>query len=171
VNRWIGTVVGFLGVCVVLKPTGGAAGLGSFNMSWLLILAAATMFSSLDVLNKVFVGRESFWAMIFYTALFTTLIFSPFAFMGWVAPTMTQYGALAALGAGANALLYCLLKSFSMVDASALAPFRYTELILSAGVGWVLFKEAISMNTILGAMVIVPSTLYVVWKENQKKEE
>jgi len=34
-----------------------------------------------------------------------------------------------------------------------------------------LFKEAISMNTILGAMVIVPSTLYVVWKENQKKEE
>lgn len=168
VNRWIGTVVGFLGVCVVLKPTGGAAGLGSFNMSWLLILAAATMFSSLDVLNKVFVGRESFWAMIFYTALFTTLIFSPFAFMGWVAPTMTQYGALAALGAGANALLYCLLKSFSMVDASALAPFRYTELILSAGVGWVLFKEAISMNTILGAMVIVPSTLYVVWKEDRK---
>ena len=83
--------------------------------------------------------------------------------------TMTQYGALAALGAGANALLYCLLKSFSMVDASALAPFRYTELILSAGVGWVLFKEAISMNTILGAMVIVPS-VYVVWKENQKKE-
>ena len=171
VNRWIGTVVGFLGVCVVLKPAGGAAGFGSFNLSWLLILAAATMFSSLDVLNKVFVGRESFWAMIFYTALFTTLIFSPFAAMGWVAPTITQYGALAALGAGANALLYCLLKSFSMVDASALAPFRYTELILSAGVGWVLFKEAISMNTILGAMVIVPSTLYVVWKENQKKEE
>ena len=34
------------------------------------------MFSSLDVLNKVFVGRESFWAMIFYT-LFRTLIFSP----------------------------------------------------------------------------------------------
>ena len=69
------------------------------------------MFSSLDVLNKVFVGKESFWA-IFYTALFTTLIFSPFAIMDWVAPTMIQYGALAALGAGANALLYCLLKSF-----------------------------------------------------------
>lgn len=171
VNRWIGTVVGFFGVCIVLKPAGGIAGFGSFNVSWLLILAAATMFSSLDVLNKVFVGKESFWAMIFYTALFTTLIFSPFAIMDWVAPTMIQYGALAALGAGANALLYCLLKSFSMVDASALAPFRYTELILSAGVGWVLFKEAISMNTILGAMVIVPSTLYVVWKENQKKEE
>ena len=167
-NRWIGTVVGFLGVCVVLKPAGGLA---AFNPSWLLILAAATMFSSLDVLNKVFVGRESFWAMIFYTALFTTLIFSPAAAMNWVQPTMTQYGALAALGAGANALLFCLLKSFSMVDASALAPFRYTELMLSAGVGWILFKEAISMNTILGACVIVPSTLYVVWKENQKNED
>ena len=31
----------------------------------------AALFASLDVVNKAFVGKESFWAMIFYTALFT----------------------------------------------------------------------------------------------------
>ena len=78
------------------------------------------MFSSLDVLNKVFVGKESFWAMIFY-ALFTTLIFA-FAIMDWVAPTMIQY-ALAAL---------LLVRMYSVIveiifhgGHSALAPFRY----------------------------------------------
>ena len=37
-------------------------------------------------------------------------LLSPLAFMGWVAPTMTQYGALAALGAGANALFVLFVK-------------------------------------------------------------
>ena len=109
-----------------------------FNPMWLVVLLSAAMFASLDVLNKVFVGKESFWAMIFYTAFFTTCIVAYPALSAWVPPTVMQYGLMACLGAGANALLYCLLKSFSMVDASALAPFRYTELILSATVGFLL---------------------------------
>jgi len=73
------------------------------------------MFASLDVLNKIFIGKESFWAMIFYTALFTTVIAAVPAAMAWVTPTGAQLGLLAILGAGANLLLYCLLKSFSLV--------------------------------------------------------
>ena len=165
-TRWIGTLVGFAGVMVVMQP-GGAV----FNPMWLVVLLSAAMFASLDVLNKVFVGKESFWAMIFYTAFFTTCIVAYPALSAWVPPTVTQYGLMACLGAGANALLYCLLKSFSMVDASALAPFRYTELILSATVGFFLFGEVPASTTLLGALIIVPSTLYVVWKENQKSSD
>lgn len=162
-TRWIGTLVGFAGVMVVVQP-GGA----SFNPEWLVILVSAFMFASLDILNKVFVGKESFWAMIFYTALFTTLICAYPAIGVWVTPTALQCGLLAVLGCGANGLLYCLLKSFSMVDASALAPFRYTELILSAAVGALFFAEIPSLSTALGAAIIIPSTLYVVWAENRK---
>lgn len=165
-TRWIGTLVGFAGVMVVVQP-----GSAAFNPSWLVILGSAFLFASLDILNKVFVGKESFWAMIFYTAFFTTLICAWPAMGVWVAPTAMQIGLMAALGAGANGLLYCLLKSFSMVDASALAPFRYTELILSASVGALLFGESIAASTLLGAAVIVPSTLYVVWAENRKSKE
>ena len=165
-TRWIGTLVGFAGVMVVMQP-GGAA----FNPSWLVVLVSAAMFASLDVLNKVFVGKESFWAMIFYTAFFTTIIAAVPAAMSWVAPTSLQLGLLAVLGAGANLLLYCLLKSFSMVDASALAPFRYTELMWSAAVGFVVFAEVPALATLMGAAIIIPSTLYVVWKENQKAKE
>ena len=131
----------------------------------------AAMFASLDVLNKVFVGKESFWAMIFYTAFFTTVISAVPAYMSWVAPTTVQLGLLAVLGAGANLLLYCLLKSFSMVDASALAPFRYTELMWSAAVSALCFAEIPAASTLIGAAVIIPSTLYVVWAENQKSKE
>ena len=165
-TRWIGTLAGFAGVMVVMRP-GGAA----FNPSWLVVLLGACAFAALDVLNKVFVGKESFWAMIFYTALFTTVISAVPALGAWVVPTTTQLGLLAILGAGANVLLYCLLKSFSLVDASALAPFRYTELMWSAAVGFLVFGEIPAVSTLIGAAVIIPSTLYVVWAENQKGEE
>jgi drug/metabolite transporter (DMT)-like permease len=156
-------LAGFIGVLVVVQP-GGAA----FNPLWFCVLISAAAFASLDVLNKVFVGKESFWAMIFYTALFTTVIAALPAFLTWVAPTAVQLVLLAILGAGANLLLFCLLKSFSLVDASALAPFRYAELIWSSALGAVLFAEFPTHSTLLGAAIIVPSTLYVVWAENQK---
>ena len=165
-TRWIGTLVGFAGVMVVMQP-GGAA----FDPRWLTVLLSASAFASLDVLNKVFVGKESFWAMIFYTALFTTLIAAVPAARSWVAVSGAQLGLLAVLGAGANLLLYFLLKSFSLVDASALAPFRYTELMWSAAVGWLFFAEVPAITTLLGAAVIIPSTLYVVWAENRKSKE
>jgi len=31
-----------------------------------------------------------------------------------------------------------------------------------------LFGEVPATSTLLGALIIIPSTLYVVWKENQK---
>jgi S-adenosylmethionine uptake transporter len=165
-TRWLGTLVGFAGVMVVVQP-----GSTAFNPAWLVILGSAFLFASLDILNKVFVGKESFWAMIFYTALFTTLICAYPASLVWVAPTAMQCALLAVLGGGANGLLYCLLKSFSLVDASALAPFRYTELMLSASVGWLLFAETVTASTLMGAAIIIPSTLYVVWAENRKSQK
>ena len=48
---------------------------------------------------------------------------------------------------------------------------RYTELILSATVGFFLFGEVPASTTLFGALIIVPSTLYVVWKENQKSSD
>jgi|UniRef100_A0A7R9TDQ8 S-adenosylmethionine uptake transporter len=161
--RWISTIVGFSGVVIVVQPGGSG-----FDPMWLCVLLSAAMFAALDVLNKVFVGKESFWSMIFYTALFTSLIATIPALLSWVAPTGFQLCLLAILGAGANLLLFCLLKSFSLLDASALAPFRYTELMWSAAVGAWIFGEIPTMATLVGAAVIIPSTLYVVWAENEK---
>jgi len=159
-SRWIATLGGFVGVTVVLQPWS----MLSFDPRWSVILLSASMFACLDVMNKFFVDKESFWSMIFYTALFTALICAYPAYMCWAPVTTTQLGLLALLGGGANALLFALLKAFSMVDASALAPFRYAELILSALVGWMFFAEVPAMSTLLGALVIIPSTLLVIWK-------
>ena len=37
--------------------------------------------------------------------------------------------------------------------------------------GWAFFAEIPAASTLIGAAVIIPSTLYVVWAENQKSKE
>lgn len=165
VGRWVATFAGFAGVAIVLRPSGGAV-----DPRWLSVLGSAFMFAGLDVLNKVFVGKESFWAMIFYTAAITAALAAFPAYTVWVQPTLGQCGLLAVLGAGANALLFCLLKSFSLVDVSALAPFRYLELLLSALVGFLVFAEVPAATTVGGALAIVPATAYITWSESRRRK-
>ena len=133
-TRWIGTLAGFAGVMVVMRP-GGAA----FNPAWLVVLLGACAFAALDVLNKVFVGKESFWAMIFYTALFTTVIVAVPALGAWVVPTTAQLGLFGDPGRGrqrASVLPVEILLPRTTCAAFRTAPFRYTELMWSAAVGF-----------------------------------
>tara|TARA_B100001248_G_scaffold132039_2_gene99211 strand:- start:14943 stop:15893 length:951 start_codon:yes stop_codon:yes gene_type:complete len=163
--RWIATIVGFVGVIVVLEPTHV-----DFNPQTMLLLLSAAMFATLDVFNKKFVVKESMLAMLFYTALFTTLIGLVPAIAVWKTPSLLELGIFFCLGCGANLLLYCLLKAFSNTDASALAPFRYVELMLAAATGFFVFGEIPKVATLLGAAIIIPSTLFVVWQDAKRSK-
>lgn len=162
-SRWAATIVGFLGVIFVLEPTKL-----DFNPYTALLLLSAFLFATLDVINKKYVVKETMLAMLFYTALFTMLIGALPAYYHWQPMTSVQLGVLALLGCGANLILYCLLKGFSAVDASALAPFRYIELLFSAACGFLIFGEVPTQGTLIGAAIIIPSTFFVVYYETRK---
>ena len=74
------------------------------------------------------------------------------------------------LGCGGNLILYCLLKAFAATEASAIAPFRYIELILSAGLGIVVFNEIPTLALCLGSLIIIPCTLFLMYSETKAKE-
>lgn len=165
-SRWIATLVGFVGILIVLEPKAE-----NFTPFSLLLLLSAAMFAGLDVINKKYVTKESMLAMLFYTALFTMLIGAYPAYTVWKAPTSNEWVLLAILGCGANLILFCLLKAFSATEASALAPFRYVELVMSAAYGFFLFGEMPSKALIFGALIIIPATFYVVYQDAKKQTE
>jgi S-adenosylmethionine uptake transporter len=163
---WGATIVGFIGVVVILGPNDL-----KFQAMTLLLLGSAFMFAMLDIINKKFIIQETMLSMLFYSALVTTLLSFIPSMMVWKMPTLYQLTLLFILGAGANAILFCILKAFAKVDASTLAPFRYLELILSASFGLIIFNEIPFKSTIIGALIIIPSTLFVVWSENRRKNK
>lgn len=163
---WFATIIGFLGVLVVFNPLKA-----DFNTLSLVMLLSSLMFASLDIINKKFVIQESMLSMLFYSAVVTTILgFYP-AYLFWQQVTTHQLVLLFALGAGSNLILYFLLKAFSIINASDVAPYRYLELVLSAFFGFIIFAEIPTFETMIGACIIIPTTLYVAYQKMESKVE
>lgn len=164
--RWVATIVGLCGVIVVINPTSP-----DFNVVSALLVVGSAMFAGLDVINKKYVIKETMYSMLFYSNIVTLLWSVIPAQAAWVELSMHDLVLLFILGAGANLILYCLLKAFALDDASALAPYRYTELFISASLGYLIFSEIPTINTLMGAIIIVPATLFVIYNELRYKKQ
>lgn len=162
---WLATLMGFVGILFVLQPT-----YGSLQASALPFVLAALLFGLLDIINKKYVTQESMLCMLFYSTLVATVLLAYPAMYAGPMPSQHALGWLLVLGVGSNLILYFLLKAFSLTSASSLAPFRYLELLIAMGVGYVLFQELPTGYSYLGAAIIIPSTLLIVYAQRRKAE-
>lgn len=163
--RMIATLLGFVGVVIATNP----ASMQFESMSLVLIISAF-MFALLDVINKKFVTDESTISMLFYSNIFTTLLSLIPAMSVWNPLTVKDLCVFVLLGIIANLILYCLLRSFKLIDASAVAPYRYTELLFSAGMGYIFFNEVLDSSIISGAVIIIVATLFVLYESLLKRK-
>jgi len=162
-ERWLASLAGFIGCLIVFNPTAA-----TFKPQSLVLILSAMCFAMLDIFNKKYSTSETITSMLFYGSVATAVIAAFKAVPTWVPVTTPQLGLIALLGVGANVLLYCLLKAFKYVDASATCPYRYTEFVLSAIVGFLLFKESPSSSTLLGSCIILPSVIYTAMVETRE---
>ncbi len=159
-NLWIATFICFMGIILLLDFN-----IDTLDMYVLLMLCSSLLFATLDIINKRFVSSESILAMLFFSNLFTMIISVFTLFFAWITPSTSDLLLLSLLGLGANGILYCILKAFTYVNASALAPYRYLELMVSFVFGYYLFNEFPSYNLWLSAAIIIPSTFYIAWQQ------
>ena len=162
-QRWVVTIVAFVGLVITLDPNAE-----DFNPEVLIFIAAAVCFAILDIINKKFVIKETMISMLFYSAIITAVLALPFALQYWISPTTKELALLFVLGASANLILFFLLKAFAVADATALAPYRYFELVVSAIIAYLVFQEIPTEATILGSIVVIPSTLFIIYSEKKQ---
>lgn len=167
-QRWVVTVIGFCGIILTLRPHAE-----DFDPQVLIFVFAALSFASLDIINKKCVVQESMISMLFYSAIITALLSIPPAIHYWQTPSTHELLLLFILGASSNLILFLILKAFALVDATAVAPYRYLELLMSASLGYVLFGEIPETSTWYGAAIVIPSTLFIIYSENKaiKRQE
>ncbi len=168
-NRWFATIIGFIGLTSisVFSSTELSSEI-SFNYLYLIPIASAFVFSVQDIMIKKMVISEHPITMMLYFSIITTILCLPFALSSWETPTNTELAGLFFLGIGGNAMQYFIFKAFSATDVSALAPFRYVEFLISALFGIIFFREFPGINVIVGATILIPSTLYLVYSEKTK---
>lgn len=163
-QRWGATIAGFVGIVITLKPHAE-----DFNPEVLVFIFAAMSFATLDIINKKFIVKESMISMLFYSAIVTAILSVVPATQYWQTPTTNELLLLFILGASSNLILFFILKAFALLDATAIAPYRYLELLMSATFGYIIFGDIPSASTWYGAAILIPSTLFIVYSENKNK--
>ncbi|MBO9494087.1 DMT family transporter [Thalassotalea sp. G20_0] len=156
----IANLIGFFGVLVVID--GGFGSLGPGSVVYLLI--AAVSYSLFAVVSKQCANNEDVFSTLFFTSLLAALLAGSITLFQWQELTTMAIGRGALLGLLANLTSFFLLKAYTLAEASYLAPFIYSEMILSLISGYFLFHEEIFMLTLAGTALIMLSNLLLCWK-------
>ena len=159
-RRWAATAVGFVGVLVMLRP-----GQGAFDLAMLVAIGQALAIAIAVLLVKTFPVEERHLTILFHFALLSTLLSLGPAIAVWQDPTWREVGLAIAMGALGVASQAAVIHGYRMGEASALAPFDYARLIFATVIGFVVFMEVPDVWSILGAAIIVVSTVYIGHRE------
>jgi drug/metabolite transporter (DMT)-like permease len=163
-RRWAATIVGFIGVLVMMQP-----GSGSFNSWALLALGDALSIALLITILKRLPASETPLVMLFYYGLIGTLLIAPFAIYQWQWPTATQWLYLLAIGSTGALSQYWWILAFKAGEASVVAPFDYLRLLFAGMIGFAIFGELPDHWTLIGSAMIIGSTIYIAQREARRK--
>lgn len=159
-RRWSATLVGFLGVLVVLRPWEGAMPLAA-----LIPVAAAAFMALSSILVKSLSNTEAPGTMVFYMNLIMTpLSLIPAAFY-WHWPDLETWGYVAVLGFFAAISHVMLTRAYVRADASVVQPFDYLRLPFIAGLAYLFFGEVPDQWVWVGGAIIAASTFYIARRE------
>jgi len=166
IRRWTAVVVGFIGVCIVLRPGGGA-----FQPASAAALGAGLCHACYTLSTRRLSGTAPPPVTLFYTSLLGVVVLSMYVPWHWHAPDPAHYVWLAALGAIAAAGHYLFIKAFDYAEASLLAPFGYGEIVMATVVGYIGFGDLPDAVTWLGIAVIISSGVYIALRERRTHVE
>lgn len=162
VYRWSAVLIGFVGVMVMLRPTGDVYVLGVS-----LALGAALMQAILQVILRHLGAHERPETITFYffvIGVFITALAMPFIA---VRPTLNEIPLLIGVGLSGSAAQWCLSTAFRNAAAAIVAVFNYSGIIWSTFFGWMIWNEWPLPIVFVGAAIVIASNLLMIWRENR----
>lgn len=163
-RRWGATIIGFIGVLIMMQPGGHA-----FNPWGLLALGEALSIALLITILKRLPASETPLIMLFYYGLLGTILVTPPAIYYWEWPTSMEWVYLIIIGVTGALSQYWWILAFKAGEASVVAPFDYLRLLFAGAIGFAVFSELPDHWTLLGALTIIVSTVYIAQREAKRK--
>jgi len=165
-RRIAAALVGFVGVIIMLRP--GEGGVEAW-LGWpqLCALGAALLFALTITGMKVMTRDHTPFVLLVYAAVLGLVFSIPPALFVWRWPTWPDLGLLAVMGVIGTLTQGAYIKGMEAGEAAVMAPIDYTRLVFAVIVGLLLFHEVPRMATIVGAVIVVCSTLFISWREHQ----
>ncbi len=163
IRRWIAIMVGFAGVMVIIRP-----GLGVMHWAAALPLGTAVCYALYQVLTRMAGRTDHARTSLLWSAAVGTVVMSFLVPFRWTAPDSWGWLMMAATGCLFGLGHYLLIKGLERAPASLLSPFIYSQLIWATTLGLLLFGDFPDGYSILGALIVTGSGLYVWHRETRR---
>ena len=172
VYRWSAVAVGLVGVLIISWPEltllSSDEALDDQEVLGViaaLVAAAISAVAMLLVRNLVQSERTATIVLWFsVTASVMSLLSLPF---GWQALTPLQAALLVAAGFCGGLGQILMTSAYRHAEASVVAPFEYTSMILGVVVGYLVFGDVATLNMLIGGLIVVAAGIFIIWRERQ----
>lgn len=166
-RRWTAVVVGFAGVLVMLRP-----GRGELTFAAIAVLIAAFCYACQAITARRLGGTESTLALAFYVVVGPLIV--SVAFFGsdsWLAPDLPGWTLMIAAALSSVIAWVGFINGYRAVSPAVLAPLEYTALVAGAIAGFLLWGEVPDRWVVIGAIIIISSGVFVVYRGEARKAE
>jgi drug/metabolite transporter (DMT)-like permease len=159
-RRWVATFVGLLGVWIILRP-----GFEIVDPLFLLPIASAALVAASNLMIKSLSAEDAPNTVVAWLIVLSVPVTLVPALFAWSLPEPQTLIWLALL-AGAGLIAHqCLVRSFAAADASAVLPYDYMRLVVTATLAFLAFGEVPTIWTWIGGAVIVGAVVYIARRE------
>lgn len=161
-RRWVAVLIGLCGVLVVLRPGAEPLTLGHLAA---LVAAVGGALASI-IVRKI--GKDERSVVLLIYPMMTN-----FMIMGAALPFVYQPMPMEHLGGIAVMSIMALIGSALVIaaykagEAVIVAPMQYSQIIWASVFGALLFGETMDFATLLGAVIIIGSGVYIVLREGR----
>jgi drug/metabolite transporter (DMT)-like permease len=162
-KRWSAIFIGFTGVMIILKPSNNV-----FSLEAIIPLIAALMFALYSLLTRYAARQDTSMTSFFWTGIIGAVVMSVIGSGYWITLKPIDWAWLGLLCILACLAHYLLIKCYEVSEASSLQPFAYLQLLFATIIGLWIFSEKLETHVLMGALLVVLSGLFAIWRKGQK---
>lgn len=162
-RRWTAIGVGFVGVILILEP-----GFGVFKPEALWAIVAALLFALYGLLTRYVSRQDSSLTSFFWTGIAGVMVMTAIGPWYWSSMTAGDWALMIGLCVTGTLSHYMLIRTYELAEASAVQPFAYFQLFFGSILGITIFNDVLRPNVAAGALLVVGSGLFTLWRENRR---
>lgn len=166
IRRWSAVAIGCVGALIMIRP-----GMGVVHWAAMLVIAAAFLNVLSQIGTRMVSVHDHILTTLFYTTAVGVLVTTAMVPFVWVAMPWDAWAMMIAMGLLGGCAHLATNKAFADAPASILAPMSYAAIPIAAVVGYVWFHQFPDRWTIAGALIVVGSGLYVIYRERVRRRE
>lgn len=165
-RQWIGVVVGFFGVLLIVRP-----GFAAVHPAALLLVLGAGFYAISQLVTRRLGQLDDTRTTVLYTGLLCCVVMTAIVPFVWITPDILGWALMAGAGALSLAGHLAAARAFQVAPAATVTPFNYSGLIWATLFGFLIFGDLPDRWTVAGALVIAGSSLYVLARRRRRQQE